>query len=259
MALRPNRPQTRSEQLAERQSAEQDVLLREIDEAVRQDEMANFARRFGKPLLAVVGIGLLAFGGYLIWHEQREAGLEEQSEQLVRALDQIEAGHLDTGGKALAPLVSDGGSGSATAARLLQAGVAMQQGRKDEGVRIFAAVANDKAAPKAYRDLAAIREVAANFDAMKPEDVVARLKPLAVPGNPWFGSAGELVGIAYLKQNKPELAGPLFASIAKAGDVPDTLRARARQMAGLLGVDAVVDADQIAPVQNDAGAGATAE
>jgi hypothetical protein len=50
--------------------------------------------------------------------------------------------------------------------------------------------------------------------------------------------------MAYLKQGKNDLAGPLFASIAKDEDVPQTLRSRTRQMAGILGYDAVVDTDQ---------------
>ena len=106
-------------------------------------------------------------------------------------------------------------------------------------------LADDKDAPEAYRDLAAIRGVATSFDTMKPEDAIARLKPLAKPGNPWFGSAGELVAMAYLKQGKKDLAGPLFASIAKDKDAPKSMRSRARQMAGLLGYDAVVDVDQV--------------
>jgi len=69
--------------------------------------------------------------------------------------------------------------------------------------------------------------------------VIDRLKPLAVPGKPWFGSAGELVALAYIKQNKTEAAGGILAGIAKDKTVPDTLRRRARQLAGQLGVDAV--------------------
>ncbi len=80
------------------------------------------------------------------------------------------------------------------------------------------------------------------FDAMKPEEVIARLKPLAMPGNAFFPSAGELVGLSYMKQGHNELAGPLFAAIAKEKDAPDSLRGRARQLAGLLGVDTVDDA-----------------
>src|SRR3546814_4684369 len=70
-------------------------------------------------------------------------------------------------------------------------------------------------------------------------EVVDRLKPLATEGNPWFGSAGEMVAIAYMKMRKPELSGPLFAAMSKDRSVPETIRTRAVQMAGLLGVDAV--------------------
>jgi hypothetical protein len=75
---------------------------------------------------------------------------------------------------------------------------------------------------------------------------VARLKPLAEPGKPWFGSAGELLASAYLKQGRKDLAGPLLAAIAKDQTVPASLRARTRQLAGLLGVDAVGDPEQAA-------------
>jgi hypothetical protein len=38
---------------------------------------------------------------------------------------------------------------------------------------------------------------------------------------------------------KEDLAGPIFAQIAKQEDLPETLRSRAQQMAGALGVDTV--------------------
>jgi hypothetical protein len=53
-----------------------------------------------------------------------------------------------------------------------------------------------------------------------------------------------MVGMAYLAQGKKNLAGPLFAAIAKDEKVPQTLRGRARQLAGVLGYDAVVDVDK---------------
>jgi hypothetical protein len=123
------------------------------------------------------------------------------------------------------------------------------------------ALADDDDAPQAYRDLAPIRGVSANFDAMKPEDAVARLKPLAKPGNPWFGSAGELLAMAYLKQGKRDLAGPLFAAIATDEDAPKSMRSRTRQMAGMLGYDAVVDVDQVLAEQraDNSGPGASAQ
>ena len=234
--------------------AQQDVFMREVDEALREDQLKTAMSRYGVLAGVAVAALLLALGGWLWWrdHQQRAAG--EQGEKYMVALDQVEAGRLGPAVAALKPLESDGPQGVRAAALLMQAGIAAGQGRKPEATRLFQQVAADGAMPQPYRDLATIREVAINFDSLAPDTVIARLKPLAVPGNPWFGSAGELVGAAYLKQGKNDLAGALFAQIAKDPDVPETLRSRTRQMSGLLGVDAVVEADiaKIGAPQNDA-------
>jgi hypothetical protein len=84
-----------------------------------------------------------------------------------------------------------------------------------------------------------IRQTMSEFDTLAPQQIIDRLKPLAVPGNPWFGSAGEMTAIAYMKLGKDNTAGPIFAQIAKQKDLPQSLRGRAMQMAGALGIDAV--------------------
>ena len=92
--------------------------------------------------------------------------------------------------------------------------------------------------------------------------MIDRLKPLAVPGNPWFGSAGEMVAISYLNMGKSDLAGPLFAQLAKDDNVPPTIRSRALQMAGVEGIDAVeLDSDEkvVAPLKAVAAEGESKE
>lgn len=234
-----------ADKLAVRRAAEQDVLLREVDEAVRQDEAAEFAKRYGRTIGVLLVLALAAFGAWLWWKDHREGQLEKGSEQFVQALDQLEAGRTKLAETALAPIAQDGTPAAAAGAKILQAGLLIAKGDTARSTTMLFALADDKDAPQAYRDLATIRGVAASFDTMKPGDVIARLKPLAKPGNPWFGSAGELLAMAYLKQGKKDLAGPLFASIAKDEDAPKSMRSRARQMAGMLGYDAVVDVDQV--------------
>lgn len=241
MALRPQPPQSRSEQLAQREAAQQDVFLREVDEAVRQDEMLGLFKRYGKSAAAAVVVGLLALAGYLYWDNSRKQSAGEVGEQFTLALDKLDASNLPAADKELVDVAGKGGAGSAAAAKLLRGGIAQQQGKPGDAAKLFAEVAADGKAPQPFRDLATIREVAVKFDSLPPQQVVDRLKPLAVPGNPWFGSAGEMVGIAYMKQNRNDLAGPLFAAISRDKDVPETLRRRTRQMAGLLGVDAIDD------------------
>ncbi len=241
MALTPGSKQTPEE----KKSAQEDVLLREVDDAVRQDQYADFAKRFGRPLIGAVVLGLVAFGGYLYWDSRQEAAMEQDSETLVSALDQIESGNLATGSEILDPLIAEGANGATNFARMLKAGIAMEQDRPADAVAIYSEIAGDSSAPQALRDLASIREVATNYDSLEPEDVIARLKPLAVPGKPYFGSAGELVAMAYLDQGKRSEAGTLLGEIAKDETVPEVLRSRARQLAGLLGVDAIEDVDKL--------------
>lgn len=235
--------------------AQQDVFMREVDEALRQDQLKTAMTRYGVIAgIAVVGL-LLALGGWLWWREHQQAVAGEQGEKYMIALDQVEAGQLAPATAALGPLVDEGPVGARAAATLMQAGIALEQGRKAEAAKLYAGIAADDAMPQPYRDLATIRAVAIDFDTLPPATVIARLKPLAVPGNAWFGSAGELVGAAYLKQGRNDLAGPLFAQIAKDPKVPESLRNRTRQMSGLLGVDAIVDVDSAATNSPVAAAG----
>lgn len=215
--------------------------MREVDEALRQDEMVGLFKRYGKPAAVVIVIALLSLAGYLYWEHSSKQEAGATGEQFTLALDKLDNRNLTAADKELAGVVDKGGPGSAAAAKLLRAGIAADQNKHAEAAKLFAEVAADAEAPQPFRDLATVREVALTFDSVPPQQVIDRLKPLAVPGNPWFGSAGELVGIAYIKQNKPDLAGPLFAAISRDKELPDSLRRRTRQMAGLLGVDAIDD------------------
>lgn len=224
---------------------EDQILMREIDDAVRQDDTQHFFKKYGIALGSAVLLLLAAFGGYLLWDNAREAALEEQSETLVRALDQSQGGDFSAASETVASLLDSDESGPRTAARFIKAAAALEQDNTAEAVEIYARIAADEDAPPALRDLARIREVASNFDDREPSDVIARLDDLAVPGNAFFGSAGELVANAHLEAGNRDQAGALFAAIAKDEEIPETLRSRARQMAGLLGVDAIEDVEKL--------------
>ncbi|EQB15828.1 tetratricopeptide repeat protein [Novosphingobium lindaniclasticum] len=242
MALPPSNSTPTNPKSAERLAAQQDVFLREVDDALRQDQMEGFFTRYGKPLIAAIVLALVAFGGWLYWNHRQNQQRDADAEAYVQAIDSMKSGNLDAAkGKLEAIAKGSGGKGSAASAKLMLAGIAAEQKRLQDAVKLYDEVANDAKAPQPLRDLAAVRGVAANFDGMKPEDVVARLKPYAAPGNPWFGVAGEMVGMAYIKMNKQDQAGPLFAAIAKDEQVESGLRSRARQLAAVLGVDAIDD------------------
>src|SRR5207302_7596891 len=101
----------------------------------------------------------------------------------------------------------------------------------------YKSIIADGGLPQAYRDAALIRETALEFDQLQPQDVISRLEPLTKPGEPWFGSAGEMTALALAKQGKRAEAGQLFAAIARDNSVPGETRTRAAELAGSFGVD----------------------
>ncbi|WP_156679513.1 tetratricopeptide repeat protein [Sphingomonas profundi] len=217
----------------------EETFFREVDEELRREQLGSFWRRYGRLVAAAVVVGLVAFAGYLYWqHRQAEqAGLA--GERLSGALRDISDNKRPAAEPVLAQLSTSGIDGYRATARLTTAALALDKGDDKTAAAQYAAIAGDAGLAKPFRDLALIRQTAVEYDSLPPATVIARLRPLAVSGNPWFGSAGELVGLAYQKMGKNELAGPLFAAMAKDKDVPETIRTRAMRLAGLLGVDAV--------------------
>ena len=226
-------------------SPEDEIAMREIDEAVRKDDAAEFLQKYGVAIGSVLTVFLLSLGVYLFWNSQVEAGLEAESEQVVSVLDYAQADDFASVKDRTTPLLDAETPGIRTAARLLQAAASLETGEPDRAMELYAQIAADEAVPQSLRDLAILREVTTNFDDREPADIIAKLANLATPSNAFFGSAAELTAIAHLEAGNTEEAGALFAAIAKDESVSETLRDRALQMTGQLGVDAVEDVDAL--------------
>lgn len=218
-----------------------EAFMREVDEELRKDQALHIWRNYGRWIIGIVIAGLIAFGGFLYWQGHSEGHRGEEGEQLKAAFKSLSENRVQEAEAPLKELAESSSDGFATMARFTQADVLLQKNDLKGAAAIFSAVAADTGLSQEFRDLALIRQTSAEFDTMKPEQVVDRLKGLAVKGNHWFGSAGEMVAIAYMQQGKRGDAGKLFAEIAKDESVPRSIRQRAVQMAGVLGVDAIVD------------------
>jgi hypothetical protein len=217
----------------------EDAFLREVDDELRRDELTNFGKRWGRLLGGAIIGGLAVFAAYLWWqHDNTQKG-EAAGESYDAALKDATDNKFKDANTKFDAMKSTSSDGYRASAMLTKAAIALEQQDIKGAAAIYGQVAKDESYAKPWRDLALVRQTATEFDTMKPEDVIARMKPLAVKGNPWFGSAGEMVAVSYLQLGKKELAGKIFGDMAKDETVPETIRSRAVQMAGALGVDAV--------------------
>ncbi|TMJ18186.1 MAG: tetratricopeptide repeat protein [Alphaproteobacteria bacterium] len=218
-----------------------ETFYREVDEELRREQLTGYWKRYGRWLVAAAILLILAFGAYLYWQHRQEMERGRQGALLASAFEDVQATKTAEATRKLDELTRDGSPGYRAIALLTKADILLDAGKNAEALTALRTVADDKAAAQPFRDHALIRMTHVEFDTLKPEAVIQRLQPLAKPGNPWFGSAGEMVAISYLKLNKPQQAGPLFAAIAKDPGVPESIATRSRQMASSLGLDAVPD------------------
>ncbi|QNQ10291.1 tetratricopeptide repeat protein [Sphingomonas alpina] len=214
-----------------------EAFLREVDEELRRDQLASVWTRYGRWLILAVVAALALFGGFLYWQHHKTEAAGKQGEELQAVVEDPAAKPANA--KVLQELAGSNVEGYRATAKFAQADALLQKKDLKGAAGKLAEIAADTSLDQPFRDLALVRQTSIEFDDLKPDVIVNRLRPLAVKGNPWFGSAGELVAGAYLRMNRKDLAGPLFGQIAREETVPATLRQRAVQMAGVLGVDAV--------------------
>jgi hypothetical protein len=215
-----------------------DTFVREVDENLRRDRLRDFFQENKGWLIAAVVLFLAVSAGTIWFQQHRVQRSEAEVEQLAQIYKDIGTGNTAKVPQQLGDLSHAGSKAVRASALFTRAAFALQQNDTKTAIATYKSISDDSSLPQPYRDAALIRGTALEFDQMQPDQVIARLQPLAKAGNPWFGSAGEMTALALIKQGKKQEAGQLFAAIAKDKTVPQSIRDRAIQIAGSLGVDA---------------------
>lgn len=210
-----------------------DVFIREVDEELRRDQLANIWRQYGRTLLIGIGLFLVALAGVLFWRESQKEARQQLAARYIQALKLVDK--QDSKAQAeLHAIEKQGTPGYRALSRFAQATLAIKGGHMPDALKIYDAIIADTSVAAPFRDAARLKAVQLRFDAMSPAARIAALQPLAQPGGPWYGPAGELLAVSYLDNGQPALARALLDSIGKDESVLNTVRARATQMAAML-------------------------
>jgi hypothetical protein len=209
----------------------EDALFREVDEEVRQEQLKKLWDRYGNVaigLCVAVVVGVAGMKGWQAW-QLRKA---EAAGQVYFAMTKL-AGKQQYD-EALKLIPSIGQTGYGELARLRAAGMLEAQGKTDEAVKAFDAVAADASVDPALRDLARIRAGYALADTAKPADLKARVGSFDVDGNPWRNAAREIELLAAWKAKDYPGADTLAKTILADPATPQGLRQRTTIISDLL-------------------------
>lgn len=209
-------------------------VFREVDEAVREDQLKQIWRRHGKLIIAVVVLVVVVIGGWQGWKAWQASSREEASNTYSEALMAARTNRLDQAMAGLAEISDPGAGDIGTLASLAEARLHLGEGRLPEAVAIWDQVAASDGAGETYGNAALLLSVMHQVDSGDPAALEARLQPLLADEEAYRPLAVELTAVLAIKQSDPERARGLLESLAADPLASPAQQARARELATAL-------------------------
>ncbi len=217
--------------------AEEDALLREVDEELRRERLEKLWKRYGNLFLAL-SVGLvLAVAGYKGWQYYQRQQAEAAGKAYVEALDLVRAGKTEAAEAALRKLMQGGHAGAAGLAKLRLAALLARQGKTKEAIALYAQVSEDKTLSLPYRNAARVRRAWLMVDTASRAELAKVLGGLDVAGNPWRTAAREILALAALREGDAKTAVTLLKQILADAEAPPEARGRASVLLNTAGAE----------------------
>ncbi len=209
-------------------------IFREIDEELRRDNFFKLWQRYGKYVIVAAAVLVAATAVAVGWREYQSRQRQAEGVRYEAALALAHQGKDQEAVGAFAAVAQDSNAGRAVLARFEEAAAKAKSGDRDGALALYGALAGDGGIDPAYRDLANLLAARLELD-KDPKDAAARLAPLTDAGNPWHASALELTAVAALDQGDKTTARATYQRLADDLAAPQGARARAAELVAALG------------------------
>jgi hypothetical protein len=208
-------------------------IFREIDEELRRDNLLKLWSRYGHYVVAAAVAVLLVAGGVAAWRNHQLSERRAEATRYAGALNLGQAGKLGDATKVFAAIAEEGG-GYALLASFEEAELLAKSGNRKAVIALYDRIAAAPGTEPEFRSLAVLLSVMRGMRNGDSHAAIARLAPLTGVGDPWRPTALELTAIARLEAGDKKGALDLYKDLADDLTAPQSLRARAAEMAAAL-------------------------
>lgn len=215
--------------------AEDDLFIKEVNEELKQERLTESVKKYGTyfVLAAVLAIGSVA--GWQYWKGSVRSAQEAESVDFTSGVNLAAAGKNKEASKLFEKLARETDGGYAALARLRQAAMVARSGDTKAAAALYLQLASDEKVAPEFRQLGTLMWALHLLDTAKPDDAIARLKPLIADGQTWRYTARELTAHYHQKAGRNDDAARIFKQLSSDAGAPGTLRRRAAEMLSILG------------------------
>jgi hypothetical protein len=218
-----------------RGSVNTDEFIREVDEAVRQDQWLKLWRQYGSYVIAAalaVVIGSAAGVGWRTWQEHERL---EEARRYVAAQELLRDGKPAEAAAAFAALAEDASSGYRVLAQLRAAEAQAEAGDVNAAEAALERLAMSDDADPVYRSLGELLAAQHQFDDGQAAAPSAELEPLTGIESPWRYSALELRALGQMRSGDTVAARQTLDDLLADPLTPPNLARRAAELLAFLG------------------------
>lgn len=208
-------------------------IFREIEEELRRDNLLKLWQRYAKYIIAAVVIVLVIAGLVVAWRQYQASQRQAQAARYSAALALAQTGKDAEASKLFDDLAQQSG-GYGLLSAFEHAELLAKSGDHKGAAAAYDRIAADSAIGPQFRDVAELLSVMQSFPAADAKTVIERLRPLTANDNPWRATALDLTAAASLKSGDREAARKIYQQLSDDLTAPQSLRARAAEMAAAL-------------------------
>lgn len=217
--------------------ASAELMIREVDEELRQEQLQNLWKRYGSVAIGAGVALVVAVAGWQAWNAWQTKQRQTYGVVFTQASDLLQQGRRDEATAAFGKLAAEGTAGYKVLADLKLADLKLNSGDRDGAIALYERVAAGSA-DDAYRDLARLKAAYLKVDSADAAAVEKSVAPLAVESSAWRHSAREILALLALKQGDQAKAADLLRKIADDPAAPQGVRARATELLAAIGTKA---------------------
>lgn len=214
-----------------------DGLIREIDEELRQEQAQKLWKTYGKYVIGVAVVVVFVVAGYQGWTAYDRSQKQEATDSLIGASSLADAGDTTAAIDSLSKLEAGKVGEITVLAALRHAALIAKEGDKQTSAIAYYTIADDTSVSKAFRNLASVLGAVQSLDqdSGNAQAVIDRLKPLIDTNSNWRHSAREISAVAAIEMGQIEQAREHLQAIALDAQAPGGVRSRAQEQLQAIG------------------------
>ena len=244
-----------------------DGFIREVDEAVRQDQWLAIWNQYRTYIIGATLAVVVGTAAGVGWQNYQASQRAADAKALADATTLLAEERSSEAAAAFKTLAEQTSGGMAVVAGLRAAEAEKQAGNKEAKLSLLERLADNGDTGLIYKRLADLLAKQESFGDADADAMIGELEQAATPDNPWLASLTELKAVAQMKAGRTEEARATLETLLADADTPTNLQRRARELLDALGGPLAGDnqtvsrnsADEPAPDADAALEGETAE